>query len=228
MSIIRSPRKASNFTIIANSVCCDPRLSMRALGLLVRLLSRPDNWRTNSESLAREFGVGKDQIRSVLAELTETGYMVLEKGQNDSGQWMSNWIVFDEAENYRPEPENRVLGNPVSGSLGAITRTDETSTDNNTLHEQRAVYKVKRIENPFFEQFWKAYPRKTNKGFARGVFTRLKVNQELLNTMLKALAVQVPQWKDPQYIPHPSTWLNGERWLDEPQFKTVYNNHGEI
>ena len=36
--------------------------------------------------------------------------------------------------------------------------------------------------------------------------------------MLNAIAVQnktVWKDKDQQYIPHPSTWLNGQRWEDE-------------
>jgi len=71
---------------------------------------------------------------------------------------------------------------------------------------------------PLFDDFWKAYPRKSNKGFAKKVFDKLKVDQELLNKMLQALALQTRTvWKDKdqQYIPHPSTWLNGERWEDE-------------
>jgi hypothetical protein len=77
---------------------------------------------------------------------------------------------------------------------------------------------IVRQGNPLFEQFWKAYPKKTNKAFARKVFDKLKVDQELLTKMVQALNAQIKTiWKDkdPQYIPHPSTWLNGERWEDE-------------
>jgi hypothetical protein len=31
-----------------------------------------------------------------------------------------------------------------------------------------------------------------------------------------------PQWKDPQFIPHPRTWLSQGRWTDEPD-----RRHGE-
>jgi DNA-binding transcriptional MocR family regulator len=74
------------------------------------------------------------------------------------------------------------------------------------------------ISNHLFEVFWKSYPRKTNKSFAKRVFDKLKVNDELLKKMLYAIEAQKRSiWKDkdPQYIPHPSTWLNGERWEDE-------------
>jgi len=32
------------------------------------------------------------------------------------------------------------------------------------------------------------------------------------------------QWQDPSYIPHPSTWLNQERWEDEKDEKLLVGN----
>ena len=215
MTIIRAPRKERNFTILSNEVCRDTRLSMKALGLLIRLLSRPDNWNTNSESLAREFAVGRDQIRTVMNELSEFGYLQLVKKQDAAGHWNSTWYVYDEPHDFNiiiePKPEKPVVGKPSSGESGANTRTDLTSTDNKlTLIDVRQ-------ENVMFESFWKAYPRKTNKAFAKKCFDKVKVDEELLNKILKAIEQQKKseQWKNPQYIPHPSSWLNGERWEDE-------------
>ena len=134
MTIIRSPRVARDFTVISNSVCLDDRLSMRSLGLLVRLLCRPDNWKTNSETLAREFGVGREQMRSTLQELVSAGYMALQKQQDAAGHWSSHWVVFDEPakqpEPSDPKPGQPEPGKPYVGELGAITRTDLTRTDN--------------------------------------------------------------------------------------------------
>jgi hypothetical protein len=71
-----------------------------------------------------------------------------------------------------------------------------------------------------FDTFWAAYPKKTGKGKARESFDKLKVTDELLQTMLKALAWQKDseQWHRDggQYIPYPATWLNQKRWEDEP------------
>lgn len=70
-----------------------------------------------------------------------------------------------------------------------------------------------------FKQFWGAYPRKVGKGAARKAFTRAQ-SLTTLDTILTALAWQrtQPQWiKDGgEFIPHPATWLNQERWDDEP------------
>ena len=72
-----------------------------------------------------------------------------------------------------------------------------------------------------FDDFWAAYPKKTGKGAAQKKFVQLKVSDALLADMLKALEWQKAsvQWtKDGgQYIPNPLTWLNQERWKDEPQ-----------
>jgi len=72
---------------------------------------------------------------------------------------------------------------------------------------------------PGFDRFWQAYPRKTAKPQAAKAFARLRPDEPLLLRMLAALALQrqSAQWQrdDGQFIPHPSTWLNGRRWEDE-------------
>lgn len=70
-----------------------------------------------------------------------------------------------------------------------------------------------------FDQFWEAYPRKQGKQDARKAWGKLKVDAELLAAILAAIEAQKEghDWKhdDGQFIPHPTTWLNGGRWLDE-------------
>ncbi len=70
-----------------------------------------------------------------------------------------------------------------------------------------------------FELFWQAYPRKVGKGRARKWWDRHKPDERHLNEMLCAIAQQKKSasWlKDAgQFISHPTTWLNGEGWLDE-------------
>ena len=67
-----------------------------------------------------------------------------------------------------------------------------------------------------FEVFWTAYPRKVGKGAARKVWAKLQPSDALVTQMLETLAWQRATWTDPRYIPHPTTWLNQERWTDEP------------
>lgn len=72
---------------------------------------------------------------------------------------------------------------------------------------------VNELEYTPFDEFWSAYPRKVGKGQARKAYaTALKKTDH--DTLLAAIRATPPP-EDPKYFPHASTWLNGERWLDE-------------
>ena len=75
-----------------------------------------------------------------------------------------------------------------------------------------------------FEQFWRAYPRKVAKLAAAREWER---RQPDLDTVLTALRLQIPTWTDPQFIPHPRTWLHQGRYLDEWEFDAMLMAHGE-
>ena len=68
-----------------------------------------------------------------------------------------------------------------------------------------------------FESFWKSYPRKVGKEKCRNWFKSHKPKEDLVQKMIEAVEEQKKskQWSDPQYIPHPYTWLNQGRWEDE-------------
>ena len=70
-----------------------------------------------------------------------------------------------------------------------------------------------------FELFWGEYPRKTGKGKARESFLKIKPSLELTDKIITAVQNQKKsqQWlrEKGQFIPHPATWLNQERWDDE-------------
>jgi hypothetical protein len=72
-----------------------------------------------------------------------------------------------------------------------------------------------------FEKLWQQYPRKTAKGNARRAFDRVmkRSNAPALDLLVEAVeryAAQFTSGKtDINYCAHLSTWLNGERWLDE-------------
>ena len=74
-----------------------------------------------------------------------------------------------------------------------------------------------------FDIFWSQYPRKQGKQKCLNWFETHKPNQELVETMVKALYVQKQsnQWRknNGMYIPMPITWLHQARWEDEMEVK---------
>ncbi len=75
-----------------------------------------------------------------------------------------------------------------------------------------------------FDQFWTTFPRKTDKARAKRSFLRLtKTEQELAVSNIQRLYSETPA----QFVPHPSTYLNGKRWEDQAIQRTpnfAYSN----
>lgn len=84
-----------------------------------------------------------------------------------------------------------------------------------------------------FNSFWAAYPKKVAKATALKVWKRIRPDQALTDIMLAAIERQKrsEQWRkdNGQYIPNPTTWLNGGRWEDEEvkQGNAEYSGNNE-
>lgn len=135
-----------------------------------------------------------------------------KKGANN--RWQSN------------NQDNKDMANDSKGI--AKDSKNSKSLENENEYENKNKEKISKKEcECYFEKFWNAYPRKVGKAIAFKSFEKLKVNAELLDKMLKAIEVQkkTDQWQDERYIPHPSTWLNQQRWNDEVK---ISNKQGYI
>ena len=68
-----------------------------------------------------------------------------------------------------------------------------------------------------FDEFWSLYPRKIAKAVARKAWQRLTPEQQLMAA--KAIDTHCQYWSaketELEFIPHPATWINQERWEDE-------------
>ena len=69
-----------------------------------------------------------------------------------------------------------------------------------------------------FQEFWQVYPRKVAKRAAEKAYEKA-LRSAHHDDIMFGLSQQLPalEAKEKQYIPHAATWLNGERWLDEPE-----------
>jgi len=67
-----------------------------------------------------------------------------------------------------------------------------------------------------FDRFWKTYPRHEKKKNAREIWKRKKLDQlaEQITADVTKRISEHGAWLD-GFIPHATTYLNGERWNDE-------------
>ena len=104
-------------------------------------------------------------------------------------------------------------------------REESEKTETPKIEDRRQKTEDRRIEKEkkerAFDRFWAEYPRKEAKPKARDAFMKINPEEELLDKMLTAISKwkESEQWQKDggQFIPHPTTWLNQQRWNDEPQ-----------
>ena len=102
--IIRTAHK-KNYSIIDNVALDDSRLHPTALGILVKLLRKPDNWKVIPQALAKETGLCVDTVRKYLQQLADCGYLVYEKITNSIGRF-NGWVytVFEGGTGHQRKP----------------------------------------------------------------------------------------------------------------------------
>ena len=99
------------------------------------------------------------------------------------------------------------------------------STGDITSHINQSIYTIA------FEEFWSVYPRRPNSSkkdaFAKFKKALTKITALELIQITELFAKSMVN-KDPQYIPHASTWLNQERYMDLKDAPKVKANRNRI
>ena len=109
--------KKENFTSIHNKLINDSRISLKAKGIMLYMLSKPENWKYNPKEIAKNSKDGLDSVYSGIKELIEAGYISRTRHSDGTVDYFvfedveENDIVdFSKKEN--PNRENPNRGNP--------------------------------------------------------------------------------------------------------------------
>lgn len=114
-------------------------------------------------------------------------------------------------------------GDTQSGHVGQPKRTDRViKVDTAMSYEPSGTVQEPSRNRPTeslaFDAFWRAYPRKAGKRNAQAKFdeqiTSGAVPADLVKASENFRAETERQQTEMRYIPHPSTFLNQERWRD--------------
>lgn len=143
--MIMKRKHSGSFAVVPNITVNDNQLSIDALGLLVFLLSKPNDWQVNVANLRSRFCIGRDRVYAILKQLETVGYVrKTQSKKSKTNQFCTvEYIVFDTPEAAKsdefnePLPENTDAGISmayeeaasvfaVSGKQGHIQKTDST------------------------------------------------------------------------------------------------------
>ena len=105
--------KTCGYTVMANFHLRDKNLSLKAVGLLSKMLSFNDGWKFSTRGLASICKEGPDAILSALRELESCGYLVRHRQRDAKGR-MSNTVfeIYEEPQPVSPRTENPHMENP--------------------------------------------------------------------------------------------------------------------
>ena len=123
MAILKN-KTQGNYTIVSNCILKNQSLSLKDRGLIITLLSLPDNWAFTINGLSKIIPDGKDSIKNSLKHLEELGYVSKTQNRGEFGKYGNIVIEVHETpilpivENpltEKPSTENPLTEKPLTG-----------------------------------------------------------------------------------------------------------------
>ncbi len=230
-----------DFTIVPKSCIRNPHLSFKAKGVLNILLSNAEGWVSFKTEILKHMQEGSTVLETALQELEDNGYLArIRYRQTNPNRWAGSFwcytskpFVFDQKridenvqtlinKGFQLQPDSYNIGTYVKEAIllqSVPNNNNIKKIKGKTIKDDDSVSKQKNITPSLFERFWKLYPKKVDKGKCKTKWESLCRNKNKPIWQCIKLAIyqqkQTDRWKK-GYIPHPHTWLNQSRWLDDP------------
>lgn len=105
--------KNRGYTVMANYHLRDKTLSLKAVGLLSKMLSFNDGWQFSTKGLSAICKEGPDAVLAALRELEDHGYLIRHRQRDAKGR-MSNTVfeIYEQPQPVSPHRENPDVDNP--------------------------------------------------------------------------------------------------------------------
>jgi Fe2+ or Zn2+ uptake regulation protein len=142
--IIRAPRPKAEYYVLKNEIANDARLSWAARGLLIHLLTKPDDWTVSVTALVNQTKgattkSGRDAVYSLLKELIAAGYVRRTRSRASNGT-LGKVLHEVREEPLPPEPHvaHPHLANP----------TQQSTVTEKVLREQNSAAAAQQGKTP--------------------------------------------------------------------------------
>lgn len=177
------------------------------------------------ETISKDCGCSERAVRDHLPVLEKLGLINLEN-RNKEGMKTSSKYTFPLATADRQEVPNVRQMVPNRSANGSKHDRQEMPIKHPISNTQQLNTHITPVVP--FDSFYSAYPKKTKRAAALKAWNKLSPGQALINRIMQDIVNRVEQgaWctgQGKQYIPDPSTYLNGNRWEDDiiprPEFK---------
>lgn len=137
--MIRRGKHESRYSIIPNDTSDDMSLTYEALGLLVYLIAKPQDWRVRIPDLTKRKGTGRDRCYKLLAELEAAGYIVRERIRRKGKMGEIEYVVYDTPRtgvSATPDLPDDAPPHPENQEVGKKPRPEKPDTENPDTENQ--------------------------------------------------------------------------------------------
>lgn len=171
-----------------------------------------------------------------LLEITQDGTILIDKVKSMTGfetEWAKKKKEYREKKGQKEDKEKTKEGQSEDNVLEVSSKCPHNvlaKVDN--VRQEKEIEKELELEKELdippiiprevseaekmFNQFWEAYPKKVDKKGCMRKFIKIENLADIFPDIMSALEHQKKskQWNEEngKFIPHPSTWINQERW----------------
>jgi len=216
----------SGATIVPNWRWEDPSLDPYQLRIAGWLASNTQGYTESYVTrnvIAKRTGISTGKVSSSIEALVEQGIIQVETIEVPQGEGGRRWVITVDLDVWQrprsPHDQGPVTTRPGPGHhMTATTGTTSVEEQGETpIPPSTTEVEVVPEWEVFFNRFWEHYPRKVGKPAAKRA---MKAKYGAVNSRL--IAEGTVAWADywvgsqtaEQFIPHPATFLNQDRWLD--------------
>ena len=223
-------KEGKTFSILRN------RFPLEGIGffteLCIILTTTPDHniqlkTDVDFEYLCSKMKCEKDKATAIIEVLLMTGKIHKELWEKANVIVIPDLLDSLQDAYLKRETDIITINQIVSSYINAVSDTGNICLSSNQSLKETKENKTKPdkiIVDSTFDVYWSAYPVKVSKKKAQDIYFKLEKKNALpdIDTHIKIINKwkQTENWKDIKFIPHPTTWLNQERWNDEiPEIK---------
>lgn len=238
------------WTRVPTNITRDQQLSWKAKGLVAFLAGHVAGFRITREFITGASTDGEASVKAGLKELRDAGYLSYRRGYGEgtyvlhrfprsqqSGRFPTQvenptgWEITDKEDHPTEEVDQEGPSSPDGDGYGSqppdqlplsLPALESDSPPARTSANTRAANEAQYADE-FETLFWPTYPRKIGKLAAHRAYVRARRNGATAPQLADGAAAFAAQvaGKEAQFIAHASTWLNGGRWMDEPEQRSA-------
>lgn len=212
------PYTQVNNNVVQNMTNCE------AFHVWAYLLSLPADWRVVKEHLKNHFGFGNQKIKKIFAYLHLCNLIEYTRARTAEGKMHKVEIRVLNGSRFNNVTEKKLVHttgseiHPVDNPPGGVWPTTNKTNNTNKQKTKNKHSCASQDAPSLFDEFWKEYPRNENRKRAKQIWDKRNLDpmaNQIIEDVKLRKAQHSPWQGGKMYVPHPSTYLSGDRWNDE-------------